>query len=303
MHNRLSLLLCSLALALAGCTEQEPAREHGAPSYDDAAFLLDGLAKEVSEAYVPIRGFLTDDGLVIPVASVFEAEEHFRSLLPPGFSPRDEGNTLVWSMTDGQGAAQGDAVFRVGDGSCLARIDLPDTFPQAIGSVVYRSSAGLLTAVNPAVQEDLEDNYYYGAIVDIADHGCGSGKFVVLREYDFAGGAAGLAVRLDGKRYSISQLGNYEFQIAARSSCLATMRTAGEIIRKDWSILTKQLKYAGSRQPDQHFYSNDRHWTGTHYYYCLHDGECDTIGPFHDLEFYECWLYWFVPEGDHIRFW
>jgi hypothetical protein len=172
-------------------------------------------------------------------------------------------------------------------------------------TVVYRNANGLLRAVNPEIKEELEDNYYYGAIVNISDHGCGSGKFVVLREYNFTNGANGLAIRLDNTRWHIKKLGDgtLEHQIWTRSSCLSTMNTARDILNKDWSILTKQLKAAGSRQPDQHFGSSDRAWSGWHYYLCFHDGECDTIGPFNDLEFYECWLYWFYPDGNRIVFW
>ncbi len=54
---------------------------------------------------------------------------------------------------------------------------------------------------------------------------------------------------------------------------------------------------------DQHYASSNRTWDGWHYYYCLHDDECDWIGPINDTDFYECWIYWFVPDGNSIRFW
>ena len=305
MQNRFPLLLCALALVLAGCEKQDD-REHDPIKYDDAEYLLGGLVKEVDGEYVPMHGFLLNDCLVIPVSSAFEAEDHFRSLATPITSLKEQGNTIVWNLTDGQGASQGDAVFSLGDSQDLARISLPDSFPEGLRTVVYRNSEGLLKAVSPEVREDLEDNYYYGAIVDISDHGCGSGKFVVLREYNFSNGANGLAIRLDNTRWHLKKLpddGKLEGQIWGRSSCLSTMNTARDILLKDWSVLTKQLKAAGSRQPDQHFASSNRAWNGWHYYLCFHDGECDTIGPFNDLEFYECWLYWFYPDGNRIVFW
>ena len=43
--------------------------------------------------------------------------------------------------------------------------------------------------------------------------------------------------------------------------------------------------------------------TGKHYYYNIATGDTDTVGPFSDLEFYEAWVYYFLPEGDHIKFW
>ena len=305
MQNRFPLFLCALALTFASCEKQDPSGVHAAPEYDDAAYLLDGLVKEVDGEYIPIHGLFTDEGLVIPVASSFEAEKHFRSLAAPGTELREQGSDIVWSLTDGEGAPQGNAVFSLQTGRSFARISLPDSFPEGLRNVEYRSTEGLVKAVDPDVREDLEDNYYYGAIVNISDHGCGSGKFVVLREYNFDNGAAGLAIRLDNTRWHIKKLGDgtLEYQIWKRASCLATMNTARSILLKDWNILVKQLKTAGSIEPYQHFGSDDRQWTGWHYYLCFHDGECDTIGPFNDLEFYECWLYWFLPDGKSIRFW
>ena len=290
---------------LAGCKKQETVRVHQIPVLDDAAYLKDALVKEVSGELVPILGSIGSEGLVIPCASASEAEAHFRSLISPGTKLKEQGSSLSWSLTDGKGNSQGEAVFSKENAPLFARVALPESFPAGFKAILYKSAAGLLSSVNPDVQEDLEDNYYYGAIVNISDHGCGSGKFVVLREYDFSNGAAGMAIRLDDRRWHQSEMnyGSTEHDIAARASCLATMRTAGGIIRGDWNILTKQLQNAGSRMPDQHFYSADRQWTGRHYYYCLHDDECDTIGPFNDMEFYECWIYWFIPDGSSIRFW
>ena len=82
MQNRFPLLLCALALVLAGCEKQDD-REHDPIKYDDAEYLLGGLVKEVDGEYVPMHGFLLNDCLVIPVSSAFEAEDHFRSLAPP----------------------------------------------------------------------------------------------------------------------------------------------------------------------------------------------------------------------------
>lgn len=309
MQNRATLLFCALALVFSGCHKQVDVsiiNEHGTPHFNDAGYLMDGLFRQVDGEYLPIRGYLTETGLVIHVASVFEAEQHFRSLLPSYASPQEEGDRIVWSMTDDQDRKQGDAVFSLDGGdACLARIILPDSFPQDLRLVLYQSSAGLIQAVNPAVQEDLEDNYYYGAIVDISDHGCGSGKFVVFREYNFSNDAPGMAVRLDGHHWEPWELKlkDNAQQVFDRASCLNTMKQAGEIYRKDRSILSKQLKNAGCTIIDQHYASSSSTWNGWHYFYCLHDGKSDWIGPVHDTDFYECWIYWFKPQGSGIHFW
>lgn len=305
MQNRFFFFLCALALVTSGCERHEPEREYRPPVVNDAAFLLDGLVKEVAGEYIPFRGVITGDALVIPALSVAEAETHFLSLLPPDASPRSQGGSIVWSMTDDQGAAQGDAVFTPGESPLLATVSLPESFPGVLKTVIYKPATGLLSAVDPAVQEDLEDNYFYGAIVQIADHGCGSGKFVVLREYDFDTGAAGMAIRLDSRHWDDKEM-NYKdtgSQVYGRASCLSTMQTAGGIIRKDMKILSKQLRNAGSTTLGQHFVSSTTTWNGWHYYYCLHDDESGWIGPVHDTDFYECWIYWFVPSGSGIKFW
>ncbi len=83
----------------------------------------------------------------------------------------------------------------------------------------------------------------------------------------------------------------------------ASMQQAGAIYRADKTILSKQLKNAGCTIIDQHYASSSKTWNGWHYYYCLHDGESDWIGPINDTDFYECWIYWFKPQGNSITFW
>lgn len=310
MRNKVTLLFCALALVAAGCQklkQESDIEEHGTPQYNDADYLMDGLFRRTDGNYLPIQGFLTGNGLVIPVTSVFDAERHFRSLLPSYASPVEEGSRIVWSMSDDQGKAQGDAIFSLGRGDdpFLAKITLPESFPQDVRPVLYQPSLGLLTAIDPAVQEDLEDNYYYGAIVDISDHGCGSGKFVVFREYNFSNDAPGMAVRLDNHHWEPWELKlkDNARRVFQRASCLNTMRQAGAIYRNDKDILSKQLRNAGCTALDQHYASSTDTWNGWNYYYCLHNDESDWIGPIHDTDFYECWIYWFKPEGSGIHFW
>ena len=297
------MALC--ALLLFACEKREIKEP---VTYDDAEFLLGGLVSQdrVSGTLNPILGLFTaDKEITIPVDSYEEARELFESLIGPDAQVERSGSSIVWRLTDGQGAWQGDAVFDKSSGTTVATLSLPAACNE-VRIVKYAiPKVDFLADIDPNVKEDLEDNYFYGAIVNISDHGCGSGKFVVLREYDFASGACGMAIRLDSRRWHSSEMnqGSTEHDIASRASCLATMRTAGAIIRSDWAIITKQLTNAGSIIPNQHFYSADRHWTGRHYYYCFHDEETDTIGPFNDLEFYEAWIYWFQPNGSSIYFW
>lgn len=114
-----------------------------------------------------------------------------------------------------------------------------------------------------------------------------------------------MAVRLDSHHWYNSELNQKDNaeKVFKRASCLNTMRQAGAIFRNDKDILSKQLRNAGCTILDQHYASSDKTWNGWHYYYCLHNDECDWIGPVNDTDFYECWIYFFVPEGDHLHFW
>ena len=298
-----ALALC--ALLFFACEKREI---KDPVTYNDAEYLLGGLVSRDRSTgeYNPVQGrFTADKEISIPVESYAEARELFGLLIAPEAQVESGDSRIVWHLTDGQGASQGDAVFDKGSGLTIATLSLPAAC-DIVRTVRYTTpKVDLIGSIDPDVKEDLEDNYYYGAIVNISDHGCGSGKFVVLREYNFSNGAAGMAIRLDSRRWHDSEMsqGSTEHDIAARASCLSTMKTAGAIIRSDWGVITKQLTNAGSIIPNQHFYSADRHWTGRHYYYCFHDEETDTIGPFNDLEFYEAWIYWFQPSGKSIYFW
>ena len=310
-RDRIFITLCVLAVLFAGCSKQNPdqdSQQYYTPKFDDARYLLDALVEDVDGVLVPMYGVLDKKGiLTIPATSVFGAERHFRSLFTPNAKVKEKDNSIIWTLTDDRHAPQGEAVFRTGSGLQLkiATVSLPDGFP--VKGIDYKpaDTFGLADSVDPDVREDLEDNYFYGAIVDIPDYGCGSGKFVVFREYDFETGENGMAVRVDSHRWTTSEY-NYmdnAGKVVGRASCLTTLKTAGAIYRSDRNILSKQLRNAGCTVLDQHYFSDSKNWMGSHYYYCLHDDECDTIGPINDTEFYECWIYWFLPEGDHIRFW
>ena len=307
MRNKLFFLCGTLALILVSCQKQDAEIERPTIEYDDAAYFLDGLVKKVGEEYLPLHGILTEGGILIPAVSVFEAERHFRSLLPPEAKVQEEMNSLVWTPDDEKNIPQGKVVFSVDiEGPAIARVSLPAScFPESIRSILYLPAMGLLGEVNPSVREDLEDNYFYGAIVDISDHGCGSGKFVVFKEYDFSNGSPGMAVRVDDHRWTTEErnIGDNGGKVYGRASCLSTLKKAGEIFRSDRSILSKQFKNAGCTILDQHYGSSTTTWNGWHYYYCLHNDECNWIGPIHDTDFYECWIYWFKPQGDGILFW
>lgn len=308
MQNNRLFICCALALALFSCQKVEsPTEEQGStPELDDAGFFLDGLVKNTGGEYIPIRGFISDGCISIPVASVFDADRHFRSLLPPGATVREEWSRIVWNPYDENNNPQGEVVFIIeNEGASIARVSLPDYFPGEIRVIKYLPYTSLLSAVNPSVQEDLEDNYYYGAIVNISDHGYGSGKFVVFREYNFSNDAPGMAVRLDSHHWEPWELKQKDnaARVYSRASCLSTLQQAGEIYRKDKSILSKQLRNAGCTILDQHYASSTTTFNGWHYYYCLHDGETDWIGPVNDTDFFECWIYWFKPQGNSISFW
>jgi len=303
-------VLFMAASVFAGCKKDKPESEY-LSDHDDAQYLIDGLvrAEAATGELLPIRGsFLDDDNpsvLTIPAASVEEAKEHFTSLAYPGADLSSTGDKIIWKLKGLQDEDQGQAEFTEGEGRILARVELPEACAPISDITYVDLSYAPFNDVNPDVRELLEDYYYYGAIVEISDHGCGSGKFVVLREYDFSNGAAGMAIQLGRTLYNWKDISEeMERQHAKRSSCRSTMGTAGSILNSDPQILGKQLANAGSNSNwDQHYLSNDRQWTGWHYYYNLKTGDYDTIGPFNDLDYYEALIYWFVPDGDHINFW
>ena len=67
-------------------------------------------------------------------------------------------------------------------------------------------------------------------------------------------------------------------------------------------IIEQYLQNAGCTIIDQHYASSTSTWNGWNYYYCLHNGESDWIGPVNDTDFYECWIYLFMPNGSGIYF-
>lgn len=301
-------LFAAVALAVISC-KKDGEETYIGRRFNDAEHLQFGLVSQPREGgsgVIALMGYLTDEGVVrIPVDGLEGAKAHFRSLTNEEAYLREVGNKIVWPLYDTQEKSQGEAVFLPADAPLFARVTLPSSC-DLVHEIQYISSDAMpLQSLLGSVQEDLEDNYYYGAIVQISDHGCGSGKFVVFREYNPANDSPGMAVRIDNHHWYPSELKlkDNAARVYDRASCLSTLETAGGIYRSDKAILAQQLRNAGCTALDQHYASSSKTWNGWHYYYCLHDGESDWIGPVNDTDFYECWIYWFKPQGNSISFW
>lgn len=302
------LVLSALALALVACNKDAPS--HMETDYDDAEHIencLLAIGRQEGSLHA-IQGvtYVQDrkQVVLIPVSSLAEAKSHFKSLAHDQAMIKESGNKIVWRMTDTKGESQGEAVFLPKDDRILAVVTLPESC-QRLDMIEYIvKNKYPFQAVDPKVREDLEDNYYYGAIVDISDHGCGSGKFVVIREYNFDTTENGMAIHLGTKLEDYGMDDHEWIKACDRSSCRNTLGIAGTILNYDPDVLRTQLSRSGSNTNwNNHFLSADRQWTGKHYYYNIATGDYDTIGPFSDLEFYEAWVYYFLPNGDHIDFW
>jgi hypothetical protein len=106
------LALC--ALLLFACEKREIKEP---VSYNDAEFLMGGLVSQdrVSGSVNPIMGqFTADNEITIPVESYEEARELFESIISPDAQVERSGSSIIWHLTDGQGASLGDAVFDKG---------------------------------------------------------------------------------------------------------------------------------------------------------------------------------------------
>lgn len=307
-------VLC-IALLLTACSKQDQDKNNDPGlSYDDSSWLMGCLLDwdAQTEEYLPIEGIFVEKDhkeLGIMAETLAAAKDHFLSMANEKADIQTIGETITWFLTDNSGKSQGKAVFSPSSApNEVARLSLDGISGNESPLVLVRyiTPDGFpVPNISDWAREMLEDVYYYGNIVDIEDHGVGSGKFVVIREFEERSWQRGMAIRMPDKVWKLGESVTRDHldELDARSSSIRTMIIAANCLNADKAIMSMQLGRTGSLTDwNRRFLSDDRTWLGARKALNMVTGEDSWVSAFNPY-FCEALIYWFEPQGDGIKYW
>ena len=200
-------------MAAAACQKDNPQVPVGeSTGTDDAEYLLTNLV--FRDENNQIDGYMTGFGLneadpgeiSIPCETLEKAQEMFRKWIPEVSVSYQNGESIIWEMTDTLGRSQGKAVLAPGgDKGAVAHVELPSGFP-LVSSVRFLPPSAFPHNGEKQMFEGL-DEYYFLNVVAYGGTGAktyyGSGEFVVLREYDEDTNTSGIIAFFDKTEYNM----------------------------------------------------------------------------------------------------
>ena len=222
--KRLSVICCLAVGLLAGVACQKDNAGQLPPNNyigaDDAGVLLANLV--VTDTLNNFQGYMTGFGLnpadpgeiTIPCETVEKAREIFSEWLPEGISAVEDGENLIWNMTDTLGVSQGAAILKPGgDKGAVAHLELPSDFPIVTG--VFFTPKRSMPENAELDFADVLDQYYFGNIVNVygSNTAHGGGVFCVIREYDQDTNTSGILLSLPDTEHKIDHISVYEQDI------------------------------------------------------------------------------------------
>lgn len=223
-------IYCLLALGLmsvASCEKTNPDSSFPAgPVFtgaDDAGVLLSNLVftdenGDIS-GYVSGFGFNAGDPGEISIhsESLETAQQLFKSWIPEGISALEQGENLVWNLTDTLGVSQGTVkLVPGGNRGAVAHLELPSGFP-LVTSVSFIPQSSMPENAELDFEDALEQ-YFFGNVLnvypsDFSDGNSthGSGIFVVIKEYDQDTNTAGILISFPDTEHKIDGVYSWDW--------------------------------------------------------------------------------------------
>ena len=235
----------------------------------------------------------------------------FKEWMPEGADYTETATSLTWRMTDGFGKPQGEAVLnKVTNGTMVAEAKLPSNIPfvrtiRFIPKDKWPENKNDFVFFDIISADDLLADYWAGNIVEIekpTHHG--TGKFVVMRDFDNETNEKGLLMRLPKNHKSdlVSETltGGWE-SIRNRCSKVGVVKTLRDIYRADMDFWDPIMEKADFDTRDYHYFCWDGgyHWWYGYQYQKVNfkTGDRTDLDTWHP-NFRECWAYHFWLEKD-----
>ncbi len=247
-----SILLLSCTAAFVSCKKNEntgDTQQQATIKFDDATYIMSQFAEWDDDGNLLFRtkGYTLNEAddteVSLCVETWGEALSMFKEWMPEGADYTETATSLTWRMTDGFGKPQGEAVLnKVTNGTMVAEAKLPSNIPfvrtiRFIPKDKWPENKNDFVFFDIISADDLLADYWAGNIVEIekpTHHG--TGKFVVMRDFDNETNEKGLLMRLPKNHKSdlVSETltGGWE-SIRNRCSKVGVVKTLRDIYRAD----------------------------------------------------------------------
>lgn len=315
-----SILLLSCTAAFVSCKKNDntgDSQQQATIKFDDATYIMSQFAEWDDDGNLLFRtkGYTLNEAddteVSLCVETWGEALSMFKEWMPEGADYTETATSLTWRMTDGFGKPQGEAVLnKVTNGTMVAEAKLPSNIPfvrtiRFIPKDKWPENKNDFVFFDIISADDLLADYWAGNIVEIekpTHHG--TGKFVVMRDFDNETNEKGLLMRLPKNHKSdlVSETltGGWE-SIRNRCSKVGVVKTLRDIYRADMDFWDPIMEKADFDTRDYHYFCWDGgyHWWYGYQYQKVNfkTGDRTDLDTWHP-NFRECWAYHFWLEKD-----
>ena len=317
-----SILLLFGTVAFVSCKKSDAPEGNQQEEFksDDAAFIMSQFAEWDDEGNLLFRtkGFTLNEADDTEVSLCVETWEEslimFKEWMPADADFSETATSLTWRMSDGFGKSQGEAVLsKVTNGSMVAEAKLPSDIPfvrtiRFIPKDKWPTNGGTIIFVDQISADQLLEPYFFGNTVTIEEpthHG--TGKFVVMREFDNEKNEKGLIMRLPkGHKYNAFAEWSNIFsdnwdKIKSRVSKVGVVTTLVKIYREDRDFWDPIMDEADFDTRDYTYFCWDGGWSFFKGYQYKKinfiKGDAESLSETHP-NMRECWAYHFWVEED-----
>ncbi len=306
----LTTIICACVSVFSSC--QKDNKEQEDYSINEAAHFIGNFVSLNQDGSISVRltGYCLNEADDTEISILAESWEEavmlFKSWLPDNASFTENESSITWGMKDSEGKSQGNVVLTKKSGGLVAEAVVPSEIPYVhtirfIPKASWPENRVDIIAAGDLDTNDLLDEYFLGNVIVIktpTHHG--TGKFMVVREYDQKKDEKGILVNIQNKSYNV-MLDDMD-AVANRSRSTTDIQAASRAYIENKADLDPLMQEAGFGPRTANVYCWE--WSDFFLTRGKHDkrvkfdtAEVTSLTPFHPNS-HEVQMYYFWVEKD-----
>lgn len=224
-------------------------------SIDDAFHFIGNFVSLNQDGTVAVRlaGYClneADDTEISILAESWEdAVKLFKSWLPDNASITQDVSSITWGMSGPEGKSQGNVILTKKTGGLVAEAVVPAAIPYVhtirfIPKASWPENANYMVFASEWDTDDILDDYWLGNVIQIdnpSHHG--TGKFMIVREYDQKKDEKGILVNIQTTSYNF-WIDNTD-GVVKRSRSTSDIKAASRAYIENKDFLDSRMADAG----------------------------------------------------------